>query len=109
YLDGELVYLDRDSMPDFGRLQDAARTGKAAARLYYQAFDVLHLTGRDLTGRPLVERKRRLMELLAEANHSRLRYVAHVTGNGTDFFRAVDELGLEGIVSKKASSLYLPR
>jgi bifunctional non-homologous end joining protein LigD len=108
YLDGELVYLNDEGMPDFERLREATRSGKAANHLYYQVFDLLNLNGRDLTRRPLVERKQRLMELLAQADHARLRYVSHIRGNGGEFFRAADQLGLEGIVSKRATSLYLP-
>jgi len=33
------------------------------------------------------------MELPAKANQPRLRYVAHVVGNGTEFLRAADDLG----------------
>lgn len=104
-LDGELVYLTDDGFPDFEALQGATRsTGRE--RLYYQIFDLLSLDGEDLTSRPLLERKERLCELLRRANSPRLRYVAHVEGNGAAFFQAVDGLGLEGIVCKRARSLY---
>lgn len=106
-LDGELVYLSEDGFPDFERLRGATQSAERG-RLYYQIFDLLSLNGRDLTSRPLLERKARLLELLACPEHPRLRYVAHVQGNGGEFFRAVDQLGLEGIVSKRASSVYRP-
>ena len=105
-LDGELVYLTDDGFPDFEALQDATRSGKNRERLFYQVFDVLNLDGVDLTSRPLLERKARLMDLLRAADSPRLRFVAHTRGNGADFFRAVDQLGLEGIVCKKARSVY---
>ena len=105
-LDGELVYLDDEGFPDFERLQGATRSREHQSRLYYQIFDLLNLNGEDLTGRPLVERKARLVELLRGADHPRLRHVAHVQGSAAEFFRGVDELGLEGIVSKRARSLY---
>jgi len=106
-LDGELVYLTDDGFPDFERLQGATQSG-AQERLYYQVFDLLNVNGEDLTARPLLERKQRLMELLRSAYHHRLRYVAHVQSSGGEFFRAVDQLGLEGIVCKKARSAYRP-
>ena len=34
--------------------------------MVYYVFDLLHLDGHDLTGAPLIERKRALAELLAE-------------------------------------------
>lgn len=102
--DGELVYLTDDGFPDFERLRGATQSGDQA-RLYYQVFDLLTLDGRDLTTRPLLERKERLLRVLRSSN-PRLRYVAHVQGNGADFFGAVDQLGLEGIVCKRARSVY---
>ena len=105
-LDGELVYLDDDGFPDFERLWGATRAPDQQPRLYYQVFDLLNLNGEDLTGRPLLERKERLVKLLGRAEHVRLRYVAHVQGGGGEFFQAVDELGLEGIVSKRMQSIY---
>jgi ATP-dependent DNA ligase len=30
----------------------------------------------------------------------------HISGNGAKVFKAVDELGLEGMVSKRTTSLY---
>jgi bifunctional non-homologous end joining protein LigD len=105
-LDGELVYLSGDGFPDFERLQVATRSREHQPRLYYQVFDLLDLNGEDLTCRPLVERKACLVELLMRAGQPRLRYVAHVQGGAAGFFHAVDELGLEGIVSKRARSIY---
>lgn len=105
-LDGELVYLDDDGFPDFERLQAATRWRARQPRLYYQIFDLLNLNGHDLTSRPLLDRKARLLDLLRPSEHPRLRYVAHVQGNGAEFFRGVDQLGLEGIVSKRARSVY---
>lgn len=107
-VDGELVYLDDDGFPDFERLWGATRAPEQQARLYYQIFDLLNLNGEDLTGRSLLERKDRLVKLLGRAEHLRLRYVAHVQGGGSEFFQAVDELGLEGIVSKRIQSVYRP-
>jgi bifunctional non-homologous end joining protein LigD len=107
-LDGELVYLDDDGFPDFERLQAATQSREHQPRLYYQVFDLLNINGKDIAARPLLERKTRLVELLRRGDHPRLRYVAHVQANAAEFFRAADELGLEGIVSKRARSVYRP-
>ena len=66
HLDGELVYLDDDGLPDFERLWSATRSGDEQARLYYQIFDVLRLKEKDLTATPLIERRDRLVELLRD-------------------------------------------
>jgi bifunctional non-homologous end joining protein LigD len=105
-LDGELVYLTDDGFPDFERLWEATRSREQRGRLYYQVFDLLCVNGADLTSRPLLERKARLVDLLSRADSQRVRYVAHTTGNGGVFFDAVDQLGLEGIVCKRATSVY---
>jgi bifunctional non-homologous end joining protein LigD len=109
YLDGELVYLAPNGVPDFEALQQTTHARRASGPLYYQVFDLLRLRGEDLTGRPLIERKALLQELLASgAENPRLRYVSHVVGEGPAFFAAADGLALEGIVSKRATSLYRP-
>lgn len=107
-IDGELVYLTDCGFPDFEALQGAVRSTKQATRLYYQVFDLLGIDAEDLTSRPLLERKQRLCELLTKSDQPRLRYVAHVDGDGAGFFLAVDGLGLEGIVCKRARSVYRP-
>ena len=71
------------------------------------AFDLLHLDGVALTGLPLLERKRRLAELLG-GNSGWLHYVDHQEGDGRAFHRAACRAGLEGIVSKPANLAYLP-
>lgn len=104
-LDGELVFLTNEGFPDFERLRAATQSSNQAS-LYYQAFDLLTLNGRDLTVRPLIERKHHLERLLQRgASNPPLRYVAHAHGNGAAFSRAADQLGLEGVVSKRAMSL----
>jgi len=106
HFDGELVYLSENGHPDFDRLRGATQSG-AQARLFYQVFDLLRLDGRDLSNRPLLERKQQLSALLG-CGHAvtRLRYVSHYQGDSAEFLRAADALGLEGIVSKRVHSLY---
>ena len=56
YLDGELVAVGADGMPDFERLQRALGGGRNAPRLVYHAFDLLRLAGRSLLAVELAER-----------------------------------------------------
>jgi bifunctional non-homologous end joining protein LigD len=58
-LDGELVALRLDGTPHFHDLQAALSAGKDA-RLFYYAFDLIHLNGWDLRGCALSDRKRLL-------------------------------------------------
>ncbi len=68
-------------------------------------FDLLALDGVDLRGRSLVERKETLEKLMNDATNN-LRYSRHVKGSGKESFEAACEMGMEGIVGKKADSVY---
>ena len=104
-VDGEVVALDEDGRPDFPLLQ--TRLGdKAGNGLVYQAFDLLYLDGRLLLEVPLEDRKRLLRSVLKE--HPRVRYAAHVEGEGKAFFEAAQATGLEGILAKLRRSPYDP-
>ena len=84
-----------------------AGSGAAAARaapLVYQVFDLLHLDGRSLLKVPLEERKRLLRASLSDG--SRVRFAAHVVGEGTAFYRAAAAQGLGGH-RREASSVPL--
>ena len=95
-VDGEVVALDDAGRPDFGLLQ-AKLGGKDAKGLVYQAFDLLYLDGRSLLDMPLEDRKRLLKSVLVE--HPRVRFAAHVDGEGLAFFDAAKSMGVEGMVA----------
>jgi bifunctional non-homologous end joining protein LigD len=105
-LDGEAVALDDSGRPRFGLLQRRAqRVAGAAAALF--VFDLLACEGFDLRPLPLTARKAALRRVLAAADpEGPLRYVEAVEERGEDLFAAVGELGLEGIVAKRAASPY---
>ena len=102
-IDGEVAAVLPDGRTSFQALQNAfSGTG---ANLAYFVFDLLALDGEDLTGLPLVERKRRLHALVG-GTPGIIRYSDHVEGNGARFFELACAQGLEGIVSKRRDSLY---
>jgi bifunctional non-homologous end joining protein LigD len=107
-IDGEIVVLDGDGVSRFALLQEAL-SQKAGHRLVFFAFDLVSLNGWNLTGVPLVERKKMLARLLAaQEARSGLVYLDHVTGGGAAFWERVTEMGLEGVVSKRLNSGYEP-
>ena len=55
-LDGEVIVQDARGISDFEALQAALRS--RPAHLIFYAFDLLHLDGKDLLDRPLVELER---------------------------------------------------
>jgi bifunctional non-homologous end joining protein LigD len=109
-VDGEIVVEDEHGISNFSLLQTDLRDGRTDRFVYY-AFDLLYLDGRDLTGEPLLERKRALAGLLerrtkdtVEANI--IRYTGDFDDAGPLILRHACEMGLEGIVSKRRSAPY---
>jgi bifunctional non-homologous end joining protein LigD len=104
-LDGEIVALDANGKPSFQALQHAPVTGSKPRQVYYYAFDLLNLEGRDTTGLPLVERKRLLEKVLAEAP-AHVRFALSFEGDRDTVIAAIREQHLEGIIAKRAHSVY---
>lgn len=103
-IDGEIVVLDEKGKSDFGRLQEWR--SEADGQLYYYLFDILWLDGRDLTQLPLTERKDILRSVIPD--NDILRMSENFEATGTEFFAAAKKMGLEGIIAKKADSIYAP-
>jgi bifunctional non-homologous end joining protein LigD len=103
-IDGEVAVADDAGRTDFGALQNALSTGKGG--IGYYVFDLLSLDGNDLRDTPLLERKARLKALLGRHRTDVLRYCDHVAGHGSEVFEQACELGLEGIISKRADASY---
>ena len=106
-LDGEIVVQDERGVSDFSALQKALAEGRTQLLIFY-AFDLVHLDGYDLRAVPLIWRRNALAALLEGVvdARSQLQLSEHVAGNGPAFFAEACRLGLEGVVSKQARSLY---
>ena len=103
-LDGEIVALNEKGNPDFQALQGYLKHGEQA-RLKYMVFDLLWYKGKSYTDLPLVERKT-ILQAILPAGNDLLQYSDHVTGQGTAFFKAALENGLEGVMAKDGESSY---
>jgi bifunctional non-homologous end joining protein LigD len=113
-IDGEVVILREDGIPDFGRLQ--ARFGVDDSRhvdvlskttpVTYVAFDLLHVDGEDVIAYPLVARKSRLKAIVREGPY--LLYGDHIEAGGTSFFEEATSRGFEGVIAKESKSQYHP-
>lgn len=105
-IDGEIVALDDNGVPSFSRLQQrmnrvAGRTEAVVVRLV--VFDVLEFDG-PLLGLPIEERWKRLADIdLGSGIRS-----DSVRTDGVALFEAAAASSLEGIVAKRAGSLYQP-
>ncbi len=102
-IDGEAVAASGEGSK-FSALQKAIKTG-GETRFY--AFDLLHLDGKDLRKKPLIERKQTLKSLLEMLGPSQsVQYSEHVRGNGEKVFQAMCKAGQEGIIAKRADAPY---
>lgn len=112
-VDGEVIALNERGVPDFRVLQDRmhVRNATSAARLAdrlpatYMVFDVLRVDGKDVCDQPLGERRRILRGLGLE--HSTWQ-VPDAYDDGPMLHQATLQQGLEGIVSKRLTSRYVP-
>jgi bifunctional non-homologous end joining protein LigD len=100
-LDGEIVSMDENGVINFADL--AERKG----RLSYFAFDLPILNGKDQRDLPLIERKRRLKEVIPSGSIS-LHYADYIAGNGVALYEMAVKNDIEGIVAKPRDSLYVP-
>ena len=94
------------ALSDFSTLQSAFRK-KATSQLTYSVFDLLYVDGYDVSPCPLVERKRLLAAILQKPP-ARVQYVDHVEGHGVEFFEQCRNMGLEGMVCKRADRGHRP-
>ena len=113
-VDGELVVLDADGRPSFERMQQRinvvrdADVRRVAAEhpVTFIAFDLLELEGRDLLSTELRIRKKTLRETIVDSPY--ILFAEHVERDGASLFEIARESGIEGIVGKRADSLYRP-
>lgn len=111
-VDGEIVVFESDGSTSFRKLQD--RVGGRGdtvneSGLVYQVFDLLYLDGYDLRRTPLKDRKGALKTVLDARPHvanEPVRYSDHIQGHGPAFLHEVSEMGLEGVISKRANGPY---
>jgi len=102
-IDGEIVVLDKKGISDFGALQNWR--SEADGNLVYYVFDILWYEGKNLMGLPLTERQAILQDVLP-TDDKRIRLSKVFAARGIEFFDAAEQVGLEGIMAKKANSKY---
>ncbi len=111
-IDGEVVVLDESGRPRFQLLQKRALLQRrpdierAAVELPATlfGFDLLGFEDFDLRGLPLSTRKALLERFLPRAGP--VRFADHVEEKGEGLLAAAGQMGLEGVIGKKADSTY---
>ena len=104
-IDGEIVALDTQGVSSFQLLQ-TIEIGERPP-IYYYAFDLLQLNGKDLRNLTLIERKAQLEQILKNAPEG-LRYSASLGNDVSILLKHVAKLGLEGLMGKRTDSVYEP-
>jgi bifunctional non-homologous end joining protein LigD len=102
-IDGEIVAIDGNGVQCFEQLQNHKRD----CAIIYFAFDLLFVDGESLTEVPLIQRKAHLRRILPKSIAGRLRFTDHVIDRGLDLFAALEAQQFEGMVAKRADSLYV--
>ncbi|HEV7780731.1 MAG TPA: DNA ligase D [Chitinophagaceae bacterium] len=103
-VDGEVMVLNEKGIAHFGSLQNWR--SEADGQLTFYVFDILWLNGYDLTELPLTERKGLLKENLPE--NDTIRLSESFETSASEFLEAASKMGMEGIMAKKADSIYFP-
>jgi bifunctional non-homologous end joining protein LigD len=84
-----------------------ALTKRGGTQAALVAFDLLRLDGEDLRLGPIEERRSALLRLVAGVEG--ILFSETLAADGAVVFAKACEMGLEGIVSKRAGSLYRSR
>jgi len=129
--DGEIVVLDKQGRSQFQLLQHYFKYKRGI--LVYYVFDILYFEGYELTGIPLITRKKLLSIILSAGprsntnsgiagnagiyaiddsyipgNIKNIKFSGHIEKEGIAFFNEAVKNNLEGIIAKKSDSLYVP-
>lgn len=106
-LDGEVVALDSEGRSSFQLLQSLQRPGGKPPPVYYYAFDLIQVDGKDVAGLPLTKRKAALAALIAGMRDP-IRLSSGIEANSDRLLREMKARGLEGVMAKRKDSTYEP-
>jgi bifunctional non-homologous end joining protein LigD len=102
-LDGEVAIFDEQLRSRFDWRREPDRDAIATPPMLI-AFDLLHQDGRELTGRPLHDRRARLETVVAGSEF--VLPVRRLAQNGFEAWVEVIARDYEGLVAKDEASLY---
>ncbi len=106
WLDGEVVVLDDNGVPDFQALQNAFDAKRTSALSYF-VFDLPFHAGEDLRAQPLTTRRERLRTLIAAEPQALIRFSDAFAGDPATLLASAREAGLEGLIGKRKASTYV--
>jgi bifunctional non-homologous end joining protein LigD len=103
-LDGEVVALDEHGRGSFSLLQHSQ---EKAARIVFYAFDCVAYQGKSLQAQPL-ETRRAVLQAALQATHDPVRFSETWIARPAALIAAAKKHGVEGLIAKRAGSVYEP-
>ena len=108
WLDGEIVVIGKNGLPEFNALQNAFDRSRTEAIDYF-VFDLPYLEGYDLRAVPLVQRRQLLKQLIGQHPHEHLRYSADFDADAGAILESARRMGMEGVIAKRKDAPYESR
>lgn len=108
WLDGEIVVMNKNGVPDFNALQNAM-DASAGDAIEYFVFDLPFHDGRDLRQVPLRARRALLQRLLEGTPSDRVRLSQTFDATPAQMLEAARQMHLEGILIKRPDAPYVSR
>jgi ATP-dependent DNA ligase len=102
-VDGELVAFDESGRPSFNRLQNY---GSSNVPLFFYAFDLLMISGRDIRSEPLETRREVLRTKILTRLKDPIRYSPTLDSSLSDLIQSVRQQKFEGLIAKRRNSIY---
>ncbi|MDB5942813.1 MAG: ATP-dependent ligase LigD phosphoesterase module / ATP-dependent ligase LigD polymerase [Ramlibacter sp.] len=106
WLDGEIVVMDAQGVPDFNALQNAVDGANDEAIRYF-VFDAPFLGGKDLRQVPLASRRAVLKQQFDGKPEGRVHYSQEFAIAPGQMLEAACRMGLEGVMVKRHDAPYV--
>ena len=106
WIDGEIVVMGKDGVPEFNLLQNAM-DASSSDDIDYFVFDLPFHGERDLRKVPLASRRALLASLLAAAPAGRVRMSQSFDASPAQMLEAACAMQLEGIIVKRPDAPYV--
>ena len=108
WLDGEVVVLNDDGLPNFQALQNAFDAQRSHDIIYY-LFDAPYLNGEDIRNLPVEERRSLIEKIVPRRANSLLRYSSAFEADHQSIVQSACAMSLEGVIGKRVGSPYVSR
>ncbi|HZF80994.1 MAG TPA: DNA ligase D, partial [Rubrivivax sp.] len=106
WLDGEVVVLNEQGVPNFNALQNAFDKRKSDEIVYF-LFDLPYLNGYDLRNAAQRDRRALLKGLLQANQLEQLRLSADFAADPVKILESARQMQLEGVIAKRADAPYV--